>query len=84
MRSVRGSVRSMRGSGVWKECEGEWCVEGVCEGEWVWKECEGECEGERVRRSVWESGVCGRVVCVEECVGEWYVWKECEGEWCVW
>ena len=35
-RSVRRSVRSVRGSGVWKECEGEceeyegeWCVEGV-------------------------------------------------------
>ena len=25
--------RSVRGSGVWKECEGE-CVRGVCEEEW--------------------------------------------------
>ena len=22
--------RSVRGSGVWKECEGEWCVEEWC------------------------------------------------------
>ena len=27
-----------------------------------------------VRGSVWESGVCGRVVCVGECEGEWCVW----------
>ena len=52
----------MCGRVVCEECEGQWCVKGVCGrvcGRVVCEECEGECVGVVCERESWECGESG-------------------------